>query len=279
MGGRGGQDQGVRAGRQGARQLVAQRTAVDQVVRLVDDDRVPADLLQVVLVLVGVLEGVDGDDDPLEGGERVAAGRDLPLDPLDAHRVQPHQRDREPRPQLVLELLQHMLRRDHQDALAPAAADQLGQGQADLQGLAETHHVRDQQSRAQIGAGQSQLGGAPLVGQRVHQERVGERQAAFRLGQGGAAQHRLQEQPGAAVVRGVVQDEPGRARVEQFDAVQAGEEHGLLVADELRHPRDLDARTVVGRRHRTPDQPLLVPHDHQGAGRVLVLAARGTGLF
>ena len=66
--------------------------------------------VQVVAVTAGVLQRVDRDDRPLEVGERVAAGRDLLLDPLDADRVQPHERDREAGPQLVLELLQHVLR-------------------------------------------------------------------------------------------------------------------------------------------------------------------------
>ena len=101
-----------------------------------------------VAVLAVVLERVDGDDDPLVVGERVAARRDLPLDALDADRVQPDQRDREPGPQLVLELLQHLLRGDDQDALAPAAADQLGQDEADLQGLAEADDVGDEDARA-----------------------------------------------------------------------------------------------------------------------------------
>ena len=87
--------------------------------------------------------------DPLEVGERVAAGGDLLLDPLDAGRVEPHQRDREPGPQLPLELLQHLLRRDDQDPVAPAPADQLGEDQPDLQGLAEADHVGEQDPRPQ----------------------------------------------------------------------------------------------------------------------------------
>ena len=108
------------------------------------------DVLEVVAVLAGVLQRVDRDDDPLVVGERVAAGRDLPLDPLDADRVQPDQRDREPGPQLVLELLQDLLRGDHQDAVAAAAADQLGEDQPDLQGLAQADHVGEQDPRAQV---------------------------------------------------------------------------------------------------------------------------------
>ncbi len=143
-----GQQQRVGTGGQQPRQPVAQARRTDQVVRLVDHDRVPADVLQVMAVHADVLQRVHRDDDPLEIGERVAPGRDLPLDPLDTHRVQPDQREGETRPQLVLELLEHVLRRHHEDALPPAATDQLGQDQPDLQGLAQAHHVRDQYAGA-----------------------------------------------------------------------------------------------------------------------------------
>ena len=52
--------------------------------RLVDDDGVPVHVVEVLAVAALVLQRVDGDDDPLVVGERVAAGRDLPLDSLDA---------------------------------------------------------------------------------------------------------------------------------------------------------------------------------------------------
>ena len=120
----------------------------DEVVRLVDDDRVPVHVVEVVAGTAVVLERVDRDDDPLVVGERVAAGRDLPLDPLDADRVQPDQRDREPGPQLLLELLEDLLRGDDQDPVAAAAADQLGEDQPDLQRLAQPDHVGEQDARA-----------------------------------------------------------------------------------------------------------------------------------
>ena len=114
--------------------------------RLCDSSMTTASQLHVVEVVpVRVaLERVDRDDDPLVEGERVPARRDLPLDPLDADRVQPDQRDREPGPQLLLELLEHLLRGHHQDPVAPAAPDQLGEDQPDLQRLAQPHHVREQ---------------------------------------------------------------------------------------------------------------------------------------
>ena len=98
--------------------------------------------------------------DPLEVGERVAAGGDLLLDPLDADGVEPHERDREAGPQLLLELLQHLLRGDDQDPLAPAAADQLGQDQPDLQRLAQADHVGEQDPRPQAATAPARPGAA-----------------------------------------------------------------------------------------------------------------------
>src|SRR5262245_13015921 len=63
-----GQQERVGAGGEQPGQPVTQALLTDQVVRLVDDDRVPGDVLQVVAVYANVLQGVDGDDDPLEVG-------------------------------------------------------------------------------------------------------------------------------------------------------------------------------------------------------------------
>ena len=83
-----------------------------ELVRLCDSSMTTASqrcLLQVRRVAVA-LQRVDRDDHPLVVGERVAGGRQLLPDPLDAGRVQPHERQREPRPHLVLHLLQHVPR-------------------------------------------------------------------------------------------------------------------------------------------------------------------------
>lgn len=97
-----------------------------------------------------VLQRVDGHDDPPIKAERVPRGGQLLPDPLDPLGVQPHQRDGEPRPQLVLELLQHRPRGHYQDPLAPATLDQFGQHDADLQRLPEPDRIGDQHPGAQV---------------------------------------------------------------------------------------------------------------------------------
>ena len=236
--------------------------------RLVDDDRVPAHGVEVLAVPALVLERVDRDDDPLVVGERVAAGRDLPLDPLDAERVQPDQRDREPGPQLQLELLEDLLRGDDQDAVAAAAADQLGEDEADLQGLAEADHVGEEDARAEVL--QRELGGALLVGELVEEEAVrGGGEAALGLRERGAAQRRLQVEPGHREPGGVVADErrllgPQQDRLRVFER---GEEDGVLLADELRHAGGPDLVAVVFGGRAAADQPFGVPDDDPRPGR------------
>ena len=75
--------------------------------------------------------------------------------------------------------------------VATTAPDQLGQNQPDLQRLAQTHHIGQQDARAQ--PGQGQLRRALLVGQRVEQEPVGQGQPSLGARQWGTSQHRLQE--------------------------------------------------------------------------------------
>ena len=66
-----GQDEGVSLAGQDVREPVVERALVGDVVRLVDDDRVPALLAQMVEVAVR-LQRVDGDDRAVEHRERVA---------------------------------------------------------------------------------------------------------------------------------------------------------------------------------------------------------------
>ena len=245
--------------------------------RLCDSSMTTASQPHVVEVMAVrvALERVDRDDDPLVEGERVAAGRDLPLDPLDADRVQPDQRDREPGPQLLLELLEDLLRRHDQDPVASAAADQLGEDQPDLQRLAQPHHVREQHSRPQ--ALEGKLGRALLVGQRVEQEPVRQRQAALGLGQRGTAQRRFQEQPGHGEPGCLVRDENGFLGFEQerLRVLQLGEEHCVLVPDQFGDAGRADLVSVVLGGGAVADHPLRLADHDAGAGRVRGAAGLG----
>ena len=147
------------------REPVVLRRVVGDVVRLVDDDGVPVLLLEVGEVAVA-LERVDRDDRPLEVGERVAVGRQLLPDPLDADRVEANERQGEAGPELELHLLQDVPRGDDQDPLAPAAAYELGQDHPDLDGLAEADRVGEQDPRAEVLRIERLAHGGELVGQR-----------------------------------------------------------------------------------------------------------------
>ena len=82
---------------------------------------VPVTFLQVALVLSVALEGVDGDDHPVEEIERVHVRRDLRLHALDPDRVEADKRNREAGPELLLELAQDRLQGDYEDAVTPTA--------------------------------------------------------------------------------------------------------------------------------------------------------------
>lgn len=264
-----GQDQGVGARSQCLGEGAALAALVDEVVGLVDDDRVPLDAFQVVAVLPDVLECVHRDDHALVVRERIAAGGDLALDALDAQRVEPHQGDREPGPQLVLELLQDALRGHDENAFAAAPADELGEGESYFKGLAEADDVRDQDAGAEVTHGQGELRRPLLVGERVEEEAVGQGEAAFGLRQRRLAQDRFEEEASAPEVGGGVGHQTGLLRVQEFDLVDAGVEDGLLVPYELGDADGFDpvAVTLVLGPARVPDQPFLVPDKNLGPGR------------
>ena len=178
-------DEGVGATRQQAGQATAERTRapIRDVVRLVDDDHVPVRLLQVGAVLRILLQRVDGDDRLVVVVERIVVGRDAAPHPLDADGVEPRERDREPVPELLLELGEHALHREHQDAPGAPAGDQLAHQDAGLQGLAESDRIRNQD--ALPGSGEGLSGRVELVGHEIHGGLVPYVDAAV-VGDGGA---------------------------------------------------------------------------------------------
>ena len=92
-------------------------------------------------------------------------------------RVEAHERQREPGPQLELHLLEDVTRGDHEDPLAAAAADELGEDHPDLERLAEPDGVGEQDAGAEVLGVEGLAHGVELVGQRVGQAlgRDGER--------------------------------------------------------------------------------------------------------
>ncbi len=259
-----GQDQRVGA----LRQEVGQRPAVaalpDEVVRLVDDNCVPVDVLQPWLVALRILDRVHGDDHALVVGEGVAPRRDTPFDAGDANAVQPHQRKREPCPHLVLELLQHRGRRYHEDPLTTPTPHQLTEQHPDLQGLAEPHHVADQQAWPKR-VGQCLLSGAQLVVHAVEQESIGQCQALLGLWQGRPAHDCLQEEAAAPKLLRGIGHQPGALRTQHPGLVQGGEEAGLVPSDQVGGTGRLDQVLAFPGLADAPDQPVLVAHLDDGA--------------
>ena len=176
---------------------------------------------------------------------------------------EPHQRNGEARPQLLLKLRQHRADGDHQDALAAAALDQLAEQHAGLDGLAQAHAVGDQDARAQ--RLQRQGGRLDLVGCVVDRSLVA--QVDFVVGGWGAAQQALQVQASAPILRAVVCDQFGLVGPEFLDLFQLGEEDRLVVAHQFGDPHHAQGGAARVDGQRAPHEPLFITDHDTGAGR------------
>ena len=185
------------------------------VVAFVDDDDVPPGVFEVVAVLQIALERVDGDDAAVEVVERVVVGRNAVAHPREPHRIQSHQRDGKAAPPLLLELGEHRLLGDHQDALAAAALNQLGGQDAGFQRFAQAHRVGNQDARA--GLFQRLESWVELIGNQVHHAPVAQVNLVV-VGHAAPAQA-LQVQHGGVVGRAGVGHQFGLGGVEYLDGV------------------------------------------------------------
>jgi hypothetical protein len=266
--GRRGQQHAVGAPREATGEPIAQVplgvAAAGDVVRLVDDDHVPAGVFQEVAVTTDVLQRVDGDDDAVVDLEGVLRGRDLELQLGEPGGVQADQGQGEAVPKLCLKLRQHGLLGQHQDAVRLPALQELGQDHADLDGLAEAHGVGEQQPWAQLQ--DRALHGFFLVthgfeGAHALDVRVRVRQRHLpKLG--------LEEQLGLRVAAALIGHQPGLARVDRLDAVELGEEGRLVTAGQLIGADAMDDLVLAAaRRADARDQPLGISTEHPHAGR------------
>ena len=239
--------------------------AVGHVVRLVDDDDVPVRLLQVGAVLGILLQRVDRDDRLVVVMERVVAGGDAAAHALDADRVEPGQRDGEAAPELLLELREHALDGQHEDAPAPAAGDELADEDARLQGLAEPHRVGDEDALPRLP--QRLPRRLELVGRGVHRRPVGDVDA-FVVGDR-LPELALQVEPAVGEARRPVGHEPGVGGVEDVDVrLEGGEEDRLALAHQLRHAVADELVAAVRRPVDAADDPLgVADHDARAGGR------------
>jgi hypothetical protein len=238
------------------------RTGGD-VVALVDDDDVPPGVLQVIAILQIALEGVDRDDAAVEVIEWVVVGWNAVAHARQPHGVQPHQRDGEAAPPLLLELRQHRLLADDQDALAAATLDQLGSQDAGFQCLAEADCVGDQDPRTRPAQGLQRR--VELVGYQVHHGAMAEMNL-FVIGDA-AASEGFQVKDGCIVGRAEVRHQLGPGGVEDLDlAFERREEQRRRAADQVRGPIDREKPSAIGGRVGAAYEPFLVTNDDAGSG-------------
>ena len=187
----------------------------------IDDDDIPPRVFEIVAVLQIALEGVDRNDAAIEVVERVVVGRDAVAHPGQANRVQPHQRDRKAAPPLLLELGEHGLLCDDEDALATAPLNQLGGQHAGFQRLAQADGVGDEDARARLP--QRLQRRVELVGHQVHHTAMAKMDLLV-VGHISAAQA-LQVEQRRVEGRAGIGHKFGLGRIEDLDVVlQGGQE-------------------------------------------------------
>ena len=262
------QDEGVRAVGQQASEAGAPRQPGfprpgRDVMAFVDDDQVPPGVLQIVAVLQVVLEGVDGDDAAVVEVERVVVGGDAVAHPGQTHRVQSHQGNGEARPPLLLELGEHGLLGDDQDAFAAPALDQFGGEDATLQSFAQAGAVGDEDARPRLAQGLQ--GGVELIGDQVHHAPVAQVDGIV-VGHAAAALA-LQIEQGGVVGGAGVGDQFRLGGVQDLDVrFQRGQEERGLTPYQVGNPVTGQQPAPIDRGVGAADEPFLVPDDRSGAG-------------
>lgn len=100
-----------------------------------------------------------------------------------------------------------------------------------------------------------------LVDLLVHEEVVRQRQPVLGLRQKRLAHDRFEKEPGAAVVRRVVRDQLGLARIQLLNGVEPVVERGVHAADERRDAGDLDHPAVTSPRAVAHEPQLVTDQD------------------
>ena len=130
---------GIRGSPEGANGLL---------VRLVDDYQIPPRIPDGRPDLRILLEGVDRYDRAVELIEHVEMRRNPVSHPAYRLAIEPAERDREPRPEFLLELSQHRPRRDDEYPAGPTSQGEFRSDQTRLERLSESNVVGDQKPDA-----------------------------------------------------------------------------------------------------------------------------------
>ena len=138
-------------------------------------------------------------------------------------------RNAEAVPQLGLELGEHRLAGQHQDAVGATAAEQFDQDHAHLDGLAQADRIGQQQPGAELPQ-------RPLDGHLLEVHGL-ERPHAHQIGLDAGGRHLaklgFEEELREAVAAGIVSHQLGIAGIDRLDGVQLGQENALVAADQV----------------------------------------------
>ena len=208
------------------------------------------------------VEGVDGDDRLVVVVEGVVVARNIVANPLQAGGIQPGERDGKAVPHFLLELGHHALEGEHENALAPAPADQLRHQDAGFQGFTQAYRVCNQDALAVLF--QRLQGRFQLVGHQVHGRFVAQVNAVIRGHN--LAQLGFNKQAAFFKTGTLVLFEPGFRRVQHADGtglfLQTGEKTGALAVYQFRKAIHREDVAAIITRVRPADNPFTVPDNN-----------------
>jgi hypothetical protein len=249
---------GEQAGQSGTTRQAILVAARRDVVALIDDDDVPPGVFQIIPVLKIVLERIDRDDGAVVVVERVVIAGDAVAHPLQADRIQPHQRDRKTAPEFLLELGQHALERNHQDALPAPALDQLGGENARLERLSQTDGIGNQDPLARLLEGLQR--GIELIGHEIHDRAMAQMDLVI-VGCA-AAKLRFEIQESAVEMRTGVRHKLGRGRVENEDfLLKLRQELGSTAAHQVGNAIATEQVSAIAGWIDAADKPLFIANN------------------
>ena len=140
--------------------------SLGHIMRLIDDNNIPAGILQMDTVFTVPLDRVDGNDGFVIVMERIMVAGQIPTDTLNLGGIQADQRNGKTLPHFLLELGHHALDGHNENTTAFSTSDQLTNQNTGFQRFTKTDTVRHQDTLT--GTGEAHSGGLQLIRHHVH---------------------------------------------------------------------------------------------------------------
>jgi len=166
----------------------------------------------------------------------------------------------------MLHLIEDVARDDCEYSICPTTSLQFGKDDADLEGLAETDRISDEQTGLQLARGDTEW--LALEREVVGEHSMPDHHVCCRDRERGSPDETLDHQPRLNARWGAVQAEYRPGRILRLDRIDIREERGALASDEFASPRTPDERTTRDLLLLDLlDLPFLVADDHPRSRR------------